>query len=188
MLQTAFLLVIGQAVFGLIGYLTRSLPWAGLALTVLFIWFVVRTAKVVRGELPRREALRGRAIPFPWGLLAAAVLWQLPTLAAVPFWTPLWASQIWQGALLPVPGSIGLWQPAVAAAAFPWLWLAFLAEIVLFVWVAGRSEPSFMLKPQAVPVKAAPGGAKGEWAPAKQFRSGLGKRRPDLFGAGDDAK
>lgn len=185
LLQTAALLIIGQAIFGLIGYLTRNLPWAGLLLTVLFVWFVVRTATVVRSELPRRDSVKGKSAPFPWSLVGAALLWQAPTLVAVPLWMPDWAGQVWQGAVWPIPLTLGLWWAAIPSALASWFWAVAVLEMFLFAWVAGRPEPSLKLKPRAVAQVAAArmvGTDTSQWSPAKRFQPGTGKRRPDLFG------
>ncbi len=163
-LQTMLLLFLAQLLLGGVGlYLADALPWLGLAVTVFLLWLIYRLALVFRAEAA--EALK-RAVPVSASRLAvfAALGVQLPALLLLPFWAPGWIVTLWQGAMLPVPATLGLLWPQVAAVGEEWIWLAFLLEMGLFTWAAGRPAVEKTVH-QAAPLKA----PAGEWVAARRL-------------------
>lgn len=162
LLQTVALLFLGQALLGGFGWLlVETAPWAGLPVLFFLVWFIRRTSAVFREEM---AAASRRGEPVQPGRLAffVALAAQVPGLALLPYWAPEWILPLWQGAVLPVVATLGLLWPEGGALALPWLWLAALAEIALFVSTAVAAEKQVVQSP--VPVKP----AAGEWAPARR--------------------
>lgn len=160
LLQTAALLFLGQLLLGLLGrLLVGATPWPGLPVTLFLVWFIYRTAIVLREEMGR--ALK-RGEPVQPGRLAffVALAAQAPGLALLSF---DWALLLWQGAAVPVAGTIGVIWPEMLESVRAWLWLAALAEVALFTWVAGAPERKAPA-PSAAPAKA----RAGEWQPARR--------------------
>lgn len=176
LVQTAILLIIGQGVLGGAGFALRHLPWLGLPLPFLLFWFIYRTARVLRESMIRAQR---RWVPVvPWqAALWVVLLWQLPTLVVLPFWAPDWAAGLWQGAMLPVVGTVDLWVPSFATAVTPWLLLACLVEGAFFVRVAGRSSALRLPLRQASPHQ--PAAASGEWAPARRRKDIPRRPKPE---------
>lgn len=170
LLQTVLLLCLGQWLLGGLGLLAVGVaPWLGLPLTLLLIWLIRRVAVIFREEAAKADR-NGQATAPKRLSFFVALLAQLPGLALLPFWAPATIATLWQGAVLPITASLGLFWPEGAAIAQPWLWLAVILEIGLFVWVATAPEPRH--QPQlATPVKP----AAGDWAPARRHAD-LNKR------------
>jgi hypothetical protein len=172
-------LAVSQFVLGVAGYLLKGIPWAALPVVFFLGWMIVRTALVLREAMGR--AVRRRMPLTPWvTALVVAVLWQLPALACVPAWAPSPTIRLWQGALLPIPGTLELLGSALPVE--PLLWLMLPVEIALFVWVAARNVvPVRRFAPQsgvAASIATARNGT-GEWAPARR-RKDIRRRQTDV--------
>ncbi|MDB4894153.1 MAG: hypothetical protein JWN15_415 [Firmicutes bacterium] len=169
LVETAILLAVSQFVLGVAGYLLKGISWAALPVVFFLGWMIVRTARIFREEMGR--AMRRGVSMTPWvTALVVAVLWQLPALACVPAWAPAPAIRLWQGALLPIPGTLELlgshWLQVE-----PLLWLMIPVEIALFVWAAARNVmPVRRFVPQSGVALSAAGarGGSGEWVPARR--------------------
>jgi len=176
LLQTAVLLMAGQVVLGGIGYLTHErFFWAGLLLLIVYVWYVVRISKVLRNEIANAQTRM--VILTPWRVaLGTALVWQIPAVAALPYWAPEWATQIWQGVWLPVTAALGQLWSGVPASVNPWLWTALAVEALLVVLVAAppRRAPA---APVAKPAPALAQAVSGEWSPAKRHHDVVKKGR-----------
>lgn len=139
MIQTAVLLAGGQSLLGSAAWFLRQRPVFGLALAVVQIFFIIRTAGMLRHELAKAERRSDRVVRFDVALLVA-MMWQIPTVLGVPIWSPDWASQVWFGSLLTVPWSLGILQPGDVYMAAPYLGLLFLVEMIVFIGVATWSN------------------------------------------------
>lgn len=180
LVETAILLAVSQFILGVAGYLLKGIPWAALPVVFFLGWMIVRTARVLREAMGR--AVRRRVPLTPWvTALVVGLFWQLPALACVPAWAPAPAIRLWQGALLPIPGTVellgGHWLQVE-----PLLWLMVPLEIALFVWVAARNVvPVRRFTAQsgaAASIDAARNGT-GEWAPARR-RKDIRRRKTDV--------
>lgn len=173
LIQTALLLLLGQAVLGAAGFVFRPWPWLGMMLPFLLFWLVVRVGRVLRDEMARAPE---RAGVTPWRTaLFVAVLWQLPAGALMLLWPDL-AQAIWQGALLPITGTLGYLWPAMPAAAAPWLWTAGIAELGLFVAAAAEPVRSRVIAPEVV-ASARKAAGQGDWVPARSLAEARKARR-----------
>lgn len=164
LLQMALLLILGQSVLGALGFVSMGVPWLGLPLTGAMFWIYARIARVLRHDLA--QATRKGALIVPERLaFFVAVFAQVPGFALLPYWAPGWATNVWQGALLPVAGTLDLFWPVVLTAVQPWLWVASLLEIVLFTWLVIRPDPATTRYTPPQPARRA---VSGEWAPARR--------------------
>lgn len=165
LLQMLLLLVVGQLTTGGAGYLlSQRLPWVGLLITVLYIWFLGRTAKVLRQEALKAVKRRLPVDPLRIAFFVALAA-QVPGLLVLPYWAPGWLSLLWQGALLPILAILdGIW-PGLLAVVGPWFWLAAVMEVLCFTWVAGRAEPdpTYQITPVAPPAR------KSDWVAARRL-------------------
>jgi len=175
-LRTVLLLMVAQALLGLLGLLSAdNAPWLGLAATVAYGWLLWRVARVTHGQL---DGLRRRGRPvFPrHTALWAAALWQIPAYATAPLWAPPRAAEVWQGAVLPLIRVLDSTFPGAGSVLGPGLWLAFLVEGAVFVWLVGRvAAPAFtpVARPAPVPTPGT------DWAPARRFEEAfLATTRP----------
>lgn len=167
--QTALLLMAGQAFLGLAGLLSKPVNWLGLPATIAFGWLIWRVGWVVRGQLDDLRR-RGRPVAPRETALWIAVLWQIPAYLTAPLWAPQRPTDVWQGAVLPVLGLLDLTFPGTGSVLGPGLWLAFLAEGAIFVWLVGRVMPvpgTLQERPAHAP---APG---AEWAPIRRFEEAI---------------
>lgn len=163
LIQTMLLLCLGQWLLGGLGWLAVGVtPWLGLPLTLLLIWLIRRLAVIFREEAAKADRNGQATAPKRLSFFVALVA-QLPGLALLPFWAPPAFATVWQGAVLPITATLGLLWPEGAALAQPWLWLAVILEMGLFVSVATAPEPRYQpqmtaqVKPEA-----------GDWAPARR--------------------
>jgi hypothetical protein len=163
--QTALLLALGQLFTGLLGYAADRAGWAwtALPLPLLLAWFIYRTGGVLRTEMEKAQRRKILLVPERFALFVAT-LWQLPALLTLPLWAPPWASQVWQGWLLPLTGTAGLLWPGARSLA-SWLWLAFPLQMALFY---GATRPPRRRVPQVE--RPALKAASGDWAPARRYR------------------
>jgi len=176
LLQSAVLLILGQVLLGAVGYAVSAwLPWLGLPLSVLLFWLIVRTARVLRGEL--EEAARKRQAVVPWQMAAwAALMWQWPSVVFLPSGTfaPEWLGRVWNGVMLPVQGTFG-------TALGPWLWVAVVVETLAFVAIVGRPLTLAMALVVSKPVEQPPAqrevAAAAEWAPARRHKDAIRRRK-----------
>jgi len=172
-LRMALLLASAQVILGLTGYALRRYPWPALVVTLLFLWLLVRAATVMRGEVSRAQRKGIPVVPAAAASLVA-VLWQLPGLAVLPLWVPDWIWSVWQGWALPVPGVLGRLLGMELNVA-PWLWGAWVVEVLLFVGAASRREVRRVRRVAVPKVKAA---GDAEWVPARRY-TGKNRQRPD---------
>ncbi len=165
LLQAVFLLIAAQLVLGALGFITQSWPWLGLLLLPLLAWMIFRVGSVVRDEMKKAQK-KGADLEPARLVLFIGVLWQLPALVLAPLWAPLWATELWQGAVLPFPGIFHLELGA-------WLWVACLAEVSFFAWASLRSEPKLQVQ---ITRGEAFSKASGEWAVARRRDDVLAQR------------
>lgn len=168
-LQMALLLASSQIILGLVGYgLALRFPWVGLLATLLLLWLIVRTASVLRYEIDRARRNRKPVVPAATALVVA-FLWQLPGLLVLPLWAPRWAWAVWQGAVLPLPAVVGR-LAGTAQSAEPWVWGAYVVEILLFVGLASRSlQVRSVRRRGGVQGPSAGNTENVAWAPARRY-------------------
>lgn len=181
-MQSAVLLILGQVVLGALGFAVPDrYPWLGLPLLLLFMWLIVRTARVVRQEL--EGAAKKRQTVVPWRVaLSTALIWQVPALIgwAVLAWLPDWVPAVWHGTALPAIDSLDRWIPALGLGATSWVTVAVaVLEAVLFGFIAGRPLAP-VVTPKAAQEQAhatVAAAASGEWAPARRHKDAMKRHR-----------
>jgi len=179
LLQTALLLMVAQAALGAVGYGLSRMPWVGLVITLVWLWFLIRVALVLRGEMDRL-LVRRRPVVHGRVALAAAAIWQIPTYLTLPFWAPARFTAIWEGALAPAVTLSARWAPGLASDPGRWLWAAFAVNVLIFGLVAGRSQAVVKLKPASRPSAASASvplrQASGDWVAARRRPAGASRK------------
>lgn len=179
LLQALMLLLAGQILLGGAGFAANAagLPWLGLPLLAVWLWLILRTSSVLRGEMEAAERRREPIVPWKLALFTT-LLWQLPALVAVaPWsWVPGWVPGVWHGALLPFKQSLELWLPSMATPQSYWLFGGTLAEAAIFAVRTGRPAARPVIPRPAASAAARQVAAGGEWAPARSLKDVRAKK------------